>query len=352
MRWFWLFILGLVLLTGTLYAVRVRSSAANAPIAQEPEETQSRPSRRSRSDRGTESEQTQPETKPVIKPETKLEPERENEPKVDIESPELQASDQPDDQPIEDTEVEDTEDPVDTPSESASESAAETGTDTSSGTAFDALIEKFVVQRPARSDRTNQSEQSEQAEPIEDEFASLSQSEPVDENEPAEDESAPSYELLGNGSFRVLGTNTVVKGAGSAVNPFVLDWDTLRSVENSYNPKKGQDQLPDWLNLLDQKHVQIEGNTLVPVIATTTRELLVMKNPWDGCCIGIPPSPYDAIEVILDHDVDFGNSAVGFGQVEGVFYLDPYVVDGWVLGLFIIEDAQYRSGEGITFPDY
>ena len=126
----------------------------------------------------------------------------------------------------------------------------------------------------------------------------------------------------------------------------------MRSVERGYNPKQGKEVLPDWLDVLDEQFVRITGNTLVPVIATTTREVLVMQNPWDGCCIGIPPSPYDAIEVTLNHDVDFGNSAVGYGTVEGLFLLDPYVVDGWVLGLYLIEDATYRSGEGVPFPDF
>lgn len=171
--------------------------------------------------------------------------------------------------------------------------------------------------------------------------------EPIVEVEPA-----PSFEQITEGSFRVLSTGTTIVGKGTQDDPFVLDWITLRSIEQVFNPKKDMDELPDWLDLLNERYVKIIGNTLVPVIATTTQELLVMQNPWDGCCIGIPPSPYDAIEVTLNHDVDFGSSAVGFGTVEGVFILDPYVVDGWVLGLYIIEDATYRSGEGIEFPDF
>ena len=152
--------------------------------------------------------------------------------------------------------------------------------------------------------------------------------------------------------MRIAATDTVIVGSGTQADPFVLDWVTLRAIERVYNPKKGKDELPDWLDLIDEQFVRIKGNTLVPVIATTTRELLVMQNPWDGCCIGIPPSPYDAIEVELNHEVDFGSSAVGYGVVEGVFVLDPYVVDGWVLGLYMIDDATYRSGEGVPFPDF
>lgn len=160
------------------------------------------------------------------------------------------------------------------------------------------------------------------------------------------------YGMHPDGSFTVLATDTTITGSGSEDDPFMVDWVTLRSIELLYNPKEDKNDLPAWLDLLDGAHVKITGNTLVPVIATTTRELLVMQNPWDGCCVGIPPSPYDAIEVTLNHDVDFGSSAVGYGTVEGVFVLDPYVVDGWVLGLYMIDDGTYRSGEGILFSDF
>lgn len=185
----------------------------------------------------------------------------------------------------------------------------------------------------------------------------MAQAEPKPEPEP-EPESAMEIDPTGSygthpdGSFTVLKTDTTITGSGSQDDPFIVDWVTLRSLEVLYNPKEGKEELPAWLDLLDGAHVKITGNTLVPVIATTTRELLVMQNPWDGCCVGIPPSPYDAIEVTLNHDVDFGSSAVGYGTVEGVFVLDPYVVDGWVLGLYMIDDATYRSGEGILFSDF
>jgi hypothetical protein len=143
-----------------------------------------------------------------------------------------------------------------------------------------------------------------------------------------------------------------VQGAGTKAEPFVLGWDALKALENSYDPKSGKDTLPDWLDLLEGKTVLIEGNSLLPVVASSTNELLIMQNPWDGCCIGVPPTPYDAVEVTLNHEVDFGNSVVGFGSVLGTFFIDPYVVDGWVLGLYIIEEGEYRSGAGVEFPEF
>jgi hypothetical protein len=160
----------------------------------------------------------------------------------------------------------------------------------------------------------------------------------------------PTFEVRADGSLSVEGVG-VVPGDGTAQRPFVLDWEVLRSVQREFNPRQGQSEVPAWLKVLDGKRVRIEGNTLLPVVAQTTTELLVMQNPWDGCCLGVPPTPYDAIEVKLAKAQRMGNSPTGFGQVEGVFKVDPYIVSGWLLGLFMVEDAAFESAAGIVLPE-
>ena len=160
----------------------------------------------------------------------------------------------------------------------------------------------------------------------------------------------PSFEIRADGSMSVVGVG-VIPGNGTVQRPFVLAWDTLRSVQREFNPRQGQSEVPQWLNALNGKRVRIEGNTLLPVVAQTTDELLVMQNPWDGCCLGVPPTPYDAIEVKLSRPQRMGNSPTGYGQVEGVFKIDPYIVSGWLLGLYMIEDAVFESGAGIVLPE-
>lgn len=175
--------------------------------------------------------------------------------------------------------------------------------------------------------------------------------------EPAPAQAAPSgpvgpaFERQADGSLRIDGVG-VVRGQGSAQSPYVLDWDALRSLSREYNPRQGNDQLPGWILELDGKHVRIEGNTLLPVVAQSTDELLLMQNPWDGCCLGVPPTPYDAIEVKLGTPQRLGNSPTGYGQVEGVFKVDPYIVSGWLLGLYMIENASFESAAGVTLPDF
>lgn len=180
----------------------------------------------------------------------------------------------------------------------------------------------------------------------------IADAQPEVKSEVQAEPAAPTFEQRPDASFRIISANIWVQGAGTQAEPYVLGWDALKAIERSYDPKNGKDTLPDWLDLLEGKVVQIEGNSLLPVVASSTRELLMMQNPWDGCCIGVPPTPYDAVEVTLNHEVDFGNAVVGFGSVQGTFYIDPYVVDGWVLGLYIIEDGTYRSGAGVEFPEF
>ncbi|MCC5824295.1 MAG: hypothetical protein LAT64_11505 [Phycisphaerales bacterium] len=161
----------------------------------------------------------------------------------------------------------------------------------------------------------------------------------------------PAFQRRSDGSIEIEGVG-VVRGQGTPQRPFVLSWDVLRSLSRDYNPRQGNAELPAWILELHDKHVRIEGNTLLPVVAQSTDELLLMQNPWDGCCLGMPPTPYDAIEVKLVRAQPLGNSPTGYGQVEGVFKIDPYIVSGWLLGLYLIEDASFESAAGITLPDF
>ncbi len=160
----------------------------------------------------------------------------------------------------------------------------------------------------------------------------------------------PAYVVRDDGSIEIEEVG-VITGAGTAQRPFVLDWNVLRSLSREFNPRQGQTEVPAWVMELHGKRVRVEGNTLLPVVAQTTNELLVMQNPWDGCCLGVPPTPYDAIEVKLARMQRMGNSPTGYGLVEGTFKVDPYIVSGWLLGLYVIDDASFESGAGITLPE-
>ena len=71
--------------------------------------------------------------------------------------------------------------------------------------------------------------------------------------------------------------------------------------------------------------------------------MIVMLNQWDGCCIGIPPTPYDAVEVKLDAPVAPGQRhALRYGTVKGILTVEPYLIENWLVGLYLMDDATVR----------
>jgi hypothetical protein len=81
-------------------------------------------------------------------------------------------------------------------------------------------------------------------------------------------------------------------------------------------------------------------------MVSETKELIVMLNQWDGCCIGVPPTPYDAIEVKLLEPAKRGgrHASFNFGGVRGTFRVDPYLVENWLVGLYILDGARMVEG--------
>src|SRR5262249_37925267 len=88
-----------------------------------------------------------------------------------------------------------------------------------------------------------------------------------------------------------------IKGKGTKAEPYQIPWDFLASAEETYKPRLGQKNLPDRLSLVKDKYVKVTGYVAFPIMAQEPDEMLAMLNQWDGCCIGVPPTPYDAIEV-------------------------------------------------------
>ena len=68
-----------------------------------------------------------------------------------------------------------------------------------------------------------------------------------------------------------------------------------------------------------------------------------MLNQWDGCCIGIPPTPYDAIEVSLEKAIPPAQRhSINFGTLTGKLLVSPYLVENWLVGLYLMDDATVR----------
>lgn len=136
-----------------------------------------------------------------------------------------------------------------------------------------------------------------------------------------------------------------VTGAGTKDDPFVVPFDLLMSARDSYNPRKGLTKMPQRVAFLHQKYVRLTGYTAFPISSSDPHEMLVMFNAWDGCCIGVPPSEYDAVETHLGTPASGDDKFISFGTVTGLFKVDPYIDNGWLLGLYMMDGATLTDGK-------
>ncbi|MBC7833913.1 MAG: DUF3299 domain-containing protein [Phycisphaerales bacterium] len=171
---------------------------------------------------------------------------------------------------------------------------------------------------------------------------------PTETSAPAPSDAAATAPLkvepLEGGSLRVADRFTIT-GAGTAAEPYVIPWEFLVATSETYKPRVGQKKLPAWLDLINNKQVKITGYVAFPIMAQEQNEMLLMLNQWDGCCIGVPPTPYDAVEVKLSKGVSGENRLAAYGSVTGKFKVDPYLVKDWLIGLYTMEDAVLAREE-------
>lgn len=174
----------------------------------------------------------------------------------------------------------------------------------------------------------------------------------LDTAEAADDTEAAGAYTLEGGTLEIEGGRWTIEGSGTEADPYVVPWDLLDAAQDSYEPRLDKDTIPAWARYLDGKTVAIAGYLLMPMGGGTAKDLLAMRNQWDGCCIGTPPTPYSAVEVTLAQPIDtFSSStATRYGTVEGTFRVDPYLASGWLLGLYILENASVQGSRPADVP--
>ncbi|MEO1277844.1 MAG: hypothetical protein AAFV77_02690, partial [Planctomycetota bacterium] len=128
-----------------------------------------------------------------------------------------------------------------------------------------------------------------------------------------------------------------VRGSGTTADPYVLPWSLLMSASETFNPSRGKLVLPERVTMFEGTWVRFEGNFAIPFAERFVRELLVMQHPWDGCCLGVPPTPYDAIEVALAVPIE---TRPQFGFVTGKLKVDPFVRGKWLYGMYLMESTR------------
>lgn len=130
-----------------------------------------------------------------------------------------------------------------------------------------------------------------------------------------------------------------VVGDGTKDNPYIVTWGWLVSASETYKPKLGQKVLPERVTMLDGKYVKITGYVAFPYMVQQATETLMMQNQWDGCCIGVPPTPFDAIEVTLRDPASPTTRLMQYGTVVGKLKVEPYLRGQWLISLYAMTDA-------------
>jgi hypothetical protein len=132
----------------------------------------------------------------------------------------------------------------------------------------------------------------------------------------------------------------VLRGKGTKDEPYEVTWEMLMSAQETYQPRLGKKRIPERLSMLDGKWVKITGWIAFPIMAASPDEMLMMLNQWDGCCIGVPPTPYDAIEVKLAEAAKGEQRIKTSGVVLGKLKVDPFLVRDWLVSLYLMDDAE------------
>lgn len=143
-----------------------------------------------------------------------------------------------------------------------------------------------------------------------------------------------------DGSLSIGGGKYTITGTGTKENPYAIPWEYFVSIQEYYNPREGRKAIPGHIAMFDGAYVAIAGYLQFPLATPEPTECLVMLNQWDGCCIGVPPTPYDAIEVTLADPATRAQKFAVEGRIVGKLKIDPYLVGNWLIGLYLLGDAS------------
>ncbi|MSR34057.1 MAG: hypothetical protein EXS12_04570 [Phycisphaerales bacterium] len=153
--------------------------------------------------------------------------------------------------------------------------------------------------------------------------------------------SAPATLTRGsNNQIEVDGRYTIL-GSGTELDPYRVTWELLKSAHENMDLNGPRATPPKRLEMLNGTYVQISGYLAPPLWGHETKELLVLFNRWDGCCIGLPPTPFDCIEAQLGAPMKLGAAhTISYGTIRGKFIVEPFKAGTFLIGLYRLEEAQ------------
>ncbi len=135
--------------------------------------------------------------------------------------------------------------------------------------------------------------------------------------------------------FRVI-------GGGRDDDPYRISWELLTSATAYIDPAQLAVTPPPWIRLLDDTIIEISGYYSTPLRVDRTKSLMLTLNRWDGCCVGLPPTPFDAIDLVLRDPMEMkGLHMLRFGTFRGRLRVEVFEAAGYLIGLYRIEDAVF-----------
>ena len=140
-----------------------------------------------------------------------------------------------------------------------------------------------------------------------------------------------------DGRFRVIGN-------GTADDPYRVSWELLTSSGAFIDAARKALTAPPWVRLVDGTYIEISGYYSTAVRVARAKNLLLTLNRWDGCCIGLPPTPFDAIDVSMREPISLqGLHVFRFGTFRGRLAVSAFETGGFLLGLYRLEDATFET---------
>jgi hypothetical protein len=136
----------------------------------------------------------------------------------------------------------------------------------------------------------------------------------------------------------------LVRGSGSESDPYQITWELLISAARTVDASKSIYEVPGRIADLRGAWVQISGYWAPPLQVFQTKEAMFMLNKWDGCCIGLPPTPFDSIEATFTKPFAVqGQHLYRYGTIKGRLEIEPFAAGMFLLGFYRLNDAVMES---------
>ena len=136
----------------------------------------------------------------------------------------------------------------------------------------------------------------------------------------------------------------LVRGSGSESDPYQITWELLTSAARTVDASKSIYEVPGRLADLRGAWVQISGYWAPPLQVFQTKEAMFMLNKWDGCCIGLQPTPFDSIEATFAKPFAVrGQHLYRYGTIKGRLEIEPFAAGMFLLGFYRLHDAVMES---------